>query len=384
GAVLLILAGPGTPTGWVLTRRPMLWIGWISYPFYLVHWPIIQIMKDAIPDAALWSRWAGFAVAIALAWAIWRFVETPIRSRAILQKPWQLLAGVGSVTAALGAVALAAFLTQGLPGRLPEPARAVLSYKYDRPSQFNHCKYWHTFEDFAPCKLGVQGATPSVIMIGDSHAQGLAAAVDSWLKEGGLAGELWYALGCIPVRESGRFCKGFPRNAIERIHADPTINHVLLVSQWRHDPNVYGGVYLTGDKADAALATALNRTLDDLAAPGRTIVLVDPMYTAPASIPERMAQNLYLGRDLPIDTPTATHARDFGGVHRAFSEAEKRPDVIRISLIEDLCKSGVCQGTLEGGPLFFDDDHIRFSATDYFAEVLAQQYAIGETAEYGY
>ncbi len=106
-AAALILAGPASPTGRILSLRPMVWIGWISYPFYLVHWPVIQLMRFGLPEVAPWHRWAGFAVSVALAWAIWRFVEEPVRHGGALRSPRALLAGLGAASAALAAVALA-------------------------------------------------------------------------------------------------------------------------------------------------------------------------------------------------------------------------------------------------------------------------------------
>ena len=242
-----------------------------------------------------------------------------------------------------------------------------------------YCKFWYTYEAFKPCPLGVKHAEPSVLVVGDSHALGLAHAFHLWLQETGRAGELWYLHGCIPTLDTGRNCPRFMRSVIDRRQADPAIDHVVLVSKWDHDPNVYDGTYLKGVRADAALEDALSRTLDGLAAPGRTLVLLDPLYGAPAPVADRIARNLYFGRDLPVDKPVSVHSRQFETIHHIFAKMAKRPDVTRISLIEGLCRSGTCPGMLNGTPLFFDRHHTRFGVNDYFAEVLAQQYAIGET-----
>lgn len=238
----------------------------------------------------------------------------------------------------LGAVTLAGLMTGGFPARLSEPAQAVLAY-----------------------------------------AQAMAGALDQWLRDAGRAGELWFHHGCLPVPGAGAKCQPFLSAAMDRVAGDPAIDHVLLVSAWRHDPVVYDGAYLAGAAADAALERALSRGLGALAAPGRRLVLVDPMFAAAAGVPERLAQNLYFGRDLPVDTPAADHAATFAALHRVFDRVAACPDVMRLSLIDALCASGTCRATLDGALLFTDSSHVRFGSAGYFAGVLAQQLAIGQS-----
>lgn len=81
GAALLLIAGPAT---WVnrhiLAARPMVWIGLISYPLYLWHWPLLSFANLARgswprPDSAIEL----IAVAILLSVATYRLVERPLR-----------------------------------------------------------------------------------------------------------------------------------------------------------------------------------------------------------------------------------------------------------------------------------------------------------------
>ncbi len=82
GAVLLIAAGPA---GWVnrnlLAARPMVWIGLISYPLYLWHWPLLvflRIIEDgAVPSIA--SRLVVLMATFALAVLTYWLIEKPLR-----------------------------------------------------------------------------------------------------------------------------------------------------------------------------------------------------------------------------------------------------------------------------------------------------------------
>lgn len=84
GAALLIHAGAqGGVNRQLLSLRPMVWVGLISYPLYLWHWPLLtfaRIIESEAPSLALraWLVLSSFL----LAWLTYRFIERPVRARA--------------------------------------------------------------------------------------------------------------------------------------------------------------------------------------------------------------------------------------------------------------------------------------------------------------
>ena len=78
-ALILAAAAPGT-IGSLLSLPPLRWLGVRSYGIYLWHWPVIALTVAILGrqpgDAWLWIIEA--AVAIGLAAASWRWIETPI------------------------------------------------------------------------------------------------------------------------------------------------------------------------------------------------------------------------------------------------------------------------------------------------------------------
>ncbi|MCA0450506.1 MAG: acyltransferase, partial [Proteobacteria bacterium] len=82
GACLIVAAGPDA---WinrnVLGWRPVVWIGLISFPLYLWHWPLLsfpRIVNQADPTLSV--RIALVAASFLLAWLTYRFLELPIRA----------------------------------------------------------------------------------------------------------------------------------------------------------------------------------------------------------------------------------------------------------------------------------------------------------------
>ncbi|WPP01675.1 acyltransferase family protein [Pseudomonas sp. HR96] len=85
GTLLIIMASNGS---WlnraVLGNRVVVWLGLISFPLYLWHWPLLtfaHILEGQLPSRGI--RLAMVLLAGVLAWLTYRFVETPIRRKRV-------------------------------------------------------------------------------------------------------------------------------------------------------------------------------------------------------------------------------------------------------------------------------------------------------------
>ena len=94
GAILMIGSGPKAVINkLILSNRILVWIGLISYPLYLWHWPLLsfaRIMEGGMPSHFI--RAAIVLTSFLLAYVSYRFVEIPIRFGKSQQKKALLLA----------------------------------------------------------------------------------------------------------------------------------------------------------------------------------------------------------------------------------------------------------------------------------------------------
>jgi peptidoglycan/LPS O-acetylase OafA/YrhL len=125
GAALMLSA----PMAWgakrLLSSPIFVWFGLISYPLYLWHWPL-RVFFTAIKfnEITLIERWLSIGLSILLAWATYRFIETPIRfGRPSAAKPLWLCGGMITVALA-GAIVVG---NAGFDVRLPPQIRAMAS-----------------------------------------------------------------------------------------------------------------------------------------------------------------------------------------------------------------------------------------------------------------
>jgi peptidoglycan/LPS O-acetylase OafA/YrhL len=123
GSALLLSA----PAAWgcrhMLSSPPMVWLGQISYPLYLWHWPLLvffAIIK--FEPLTLLERGLIVLLGVFLAWATYRFVERPFRfGRPRPVKALGLCAGMLMVAIAGAAV----YQGRGFDVRLPSEIRAM-------------------------------------------------------------------------------------------------------------------------------------------------------------------------------------------------------------------------------------------------------------------
>jgi hypothetical protein len=65
----------------LLSTKPLVWVGDLSYSWYLWHWPFIVIGAALWPDRSHWFLLFMALVALIPSWLSYTFVEQPIRSR---------------------------------------------------------------------------------------------------------------------------------------------------------------------------------------------------------------------------------------------------------------------------------------------------------------
>ena len=129
GSALLLSA----PASWVnrtlLGWPPMVWIGLISYPLYLWHWPLL-VLFATIKFRALTPLESQLIIilSIVLAWGTYVFVEKPLRFGARRQFK---VAALGTAMAVIALAGVVVYAGRGFDFRLPVEIRAMA----DMPEQ---------------------------------------------------------------------------------------------------------------------------------------------------------------------------------------------------------------------------------------------------------
>ncbi len=388
GAALLILAGP---SAWInrriLSNRIAVFVGLISYPLYLWHWPILSfgriIRGDELPRSA---RIAAVGLSFLLAWATWRFVESPIRFG---RRIWIKTAALAAISLVIAGVGYKIHDRDGFAGRLKNLA-LDFDWAHPDPSSTAECRKRVDAEKMGYCRIS-GGGPPTVLLVGDSHAgalyHGLAPAYAQRSQTVMNLGEP----GCVPFYDTESYTRGMRQERDCR----PIVNRMLhfatstpsvrtIILSVRGPMNMFGrefGADTTGppeviswdgapknsSQADI-FAAAFRNTVLRLSASGKDVVLF-------IDWPE-------LGFDprscLPRPVPLFSHVRPLCGVPRPQVDARNRAyrEVIfamkrefgQLKVFDPLpylCDATACYAMRAGHLLYRDGNHLSAAGSTY-------------------
>lgn len=175
GAFLLILAGPEAWSNRViLANKLMVFVGLISYPLYLWHWPILwfaRIVEGEMPSREI--RMGAVTLSFLLAWLTYRLIEKPIRFG---KNTWIKTASLTLALAVVGFVGYNAYERNGLAFRIPSEVREIASFQYEYAKDARAGMCWLSAEQpgdgFGSECVEVPNSkeNDSILLWGDSHA----------------------------------------------------------------------------------------------------------------------------------------------------------------------------------------------------------------------
>jgi peptidoglycan/LPS O-acetylase OafA/YrhL len=205
GSALIIGAGESgsSVVAAVLSWRPVVFVGLISYSLYLWHWPVIIMNRMGVffrlsrfvqsrhgrllpPDR--FEHLVLIVVSFGLATLSWWFVERPFRKGPLRLSGLPLFALAGSVMMACVGFSALVMSTGGLKGRFSPEAQQFASYLDNKEDQAamrtGNCFILDSgrFEDFDQglC-LHEEAGKKNYLLLGDSHAAILWSALSAAL-----------------------------------------------------------------------------------------------------------------------------------------------------------------------------------------------------------
>lgn len=378
GALLLIMAGP---QAWInrrlLASRLMVFIGVISYPLYLWHWPLLSFdnVIDPGPISAP-RRVFLLLVAALLAWLTYRLVERPIRSNpALIPVAWRLAA----LVAVIGTIGFVNF-KGSLPPRSARYGLEKIIQAANSPLPFPGPRLEDL--DSAPTPLRRQSAgAKTALFIGDSFIEQYYPRVDWLLRRNPSTSEsVVYASngGCPPipnVREDHHpYCIGLVDRALA-FAADPNVNVVVIGANWmgyfaevdpRYSYYVADGgrkeALAPGSRGSALAMAELRSVVARLIGEGKAVYLILQSPRSDALDPRNMIGKRWGASSFQLHIPVIT---------RDDATRPTRPVVLQLRAIaaatgatvidpmDYLCREVCPVMTSDGVPIYRDEGHLN-------------------------
>ncbi len=368
GAAALIEAGrgEGCAASRLLATPPLRWVGALSFSLYLWHWPMLVFTRHLLlgePSALQ----AGVAVvlAVALAWASLRWVETPVR-----QARWAprtlLLSGALGVASCL-VVAGGLFIEARRAGGAATPANALLAAAADHAPARERCHVRERLQlAYADrCVFGPADAPRQLAVWGDSHGVEIGQVLAERLAPGRSLAAMT-AAACPPALNfapPGRFyCRQHNMEMLSGLVADAKVDRVLIISRT--------SAYLRDPRRAAEFEQGLLAAVRALTGAGKEVWLLDPVPGYSYPVPSALAQYQRRGWQpagfgMAIEDYRRLEREALALLARVSGATRAR----RIAVDATLCAKGRCAVVgPDGRGLYMDDNHLNMAGARLLAD----------------
>jgi peptidoglycan/LPS O-acetylase OafA/YrhL len=372
GAAVLISAGPQS---WVnrevLASGPLVFVGKISYPLYLWHWPLLslgRLLSGGKPSPLQSTGLVAFA--ILLSWFTYTVIEKPIRHSG-RQGRWilGLAAGMGlSVTVGL-LTYCHVFQPRSERYQLDPFIRA------SREDWFTGQETSWTWYTGKPLWLGA--GKHRTLFLGDSNMQQYYPRIAHLYAEHphNSQGAVFYVMaGCAPSMDdivrtmdnsfAGSACRSFLTKALEYARTSE-VDTVVFAALWR--------LYLAANwddfsrtplRPNAQLALEdLGHTISDLVRRGKKVYVVLNIPISRKFDPRHMIHRKLTTPAFAVEVHTPTRsemAATIGIVNEKLREVALRAGAQVIDPTESLCTFAECPAvTMSDEPMYRDHAHLK-------------------------
>lgn len=389
GTALLIYAGMNSQphVTRLLSTRPLVAIGLVSYSLYLWHWPILSFARYHLDRALRWDEVSVLLAFSALAaFLSYRFVEQPARYVSMRHAKHVVSAGVISI-AAFAFAGRQMERGQGWTFNLdPEIRRLDTAARSENPYRRRCSGADKISRDDDACTFGrprVDGSYDMVIF-GDSHGDHYAPTMSVLAREAGLSGRQITVGGCLallgyheiisPFATEAR-CRALRETMVRFVDRNPRLRLVAISHRW----SIYTGtpvneerrftIHVLGVKGDErserrsrqVLREGLQQTVEFFEKRGIRVLLLgeppplgrDPTKCMAAAI-RRGQSPASCGRSL-----TEVKAR-LDETNELLSDTARQHKLVSFfSPLDTMCGQGWCSPFLGGIYAYRDVSHLN-------------------------
>lgn len=231
---LIIYSGPQSWLNrYLLSNKALVWVGLISYPLYLWHWPLLafaRIVEGETPSISI--RWAMVLLSILLAFFTYRVIEKPIKKSGNSLNVTAMLFLLMAVIGVLGYSISSAWVFKS--------TRLSLSSNLNIQNAIGDWNYPFGLKKFIWNGQDVyygSNSSPEVLFVGDSHVEHYSPRIVELTSNRKAKNVVFLTSGgCPPIlnvyEESHKGCYGRTDSFDKFLSDHPSINTVVFGGSW--------------------------------------------------------------------------------------------------------------------------------------------------------
>ncbi|KGP64225.1 acetyltransferase [Legionella norrlandica] len=371
----------------VLSLKPLVFIGLISYSLYIWHWPLFALIRYLNIEESNLVLLLTFGIVFIIAYLSWQFIEKPAR------KLHQIKFGYTVACLFILPVIVTHLCDHlikkniGYPHRFKEAAQIYVELNKYKSVQRPLCLERKSVEVDNQCVLGAQNSgSHNGFMIGDSYSNQYWRFMDTFAKKANVSILAHATVACLALPGIYQFDVNIKNKIYQECH-DQTDRYFNMIKANHYDYVILGqnwNGYL-GDKiinqlndvrsqelSQKRIEKALDEALQIITASGAKPVLIKSIALSKGNPYSCFFEHIKLRKKYnPEQCDFKLDVAEQRWIDTLFTKMGKKYSqliIIDPRLVQ--CPSGVCRVAIHDVPVFRDSGHI----TDYASYHLAQLY----------
>lgn len=369
-----------------LSNKPIVFIGLISFPLYLWHWPalsFIYILNGGLPP--VWARISAVVLSFALAWITYQFIEKPIRQN---KQGAFIVPSLLMLMLLIFCSGTYIYAKEGMKSRLINtPFASLDNHSFSASRQSDQSCLNKLNLKTVPEEVCITNSTaPQTLFVGDSHAMALFAASNQQNGKQDIQNAMLIAgHACLPYANLDRTsqsksnwannCSDIANEALRVAKSLPSIKTVVMVNRLPNfTEDAQSNYQLQGLTLNASRAFQLGNEdfISKLLEEGKRVIYV-------ADVPILKAHPNQCETRLSFVSPkncqmSEQALREERAIYlENVQELKKKfPKIVIYDPINTLCTAGVCNGKTAGEYMYFDDNHLNSKGSELILNELNQ------------
>jgi peptidoglycan/LPS O-acetylase OafA/YrhL len=370
GSFLVILfAKERTYAARILSWKPLVGIGLVSYSAYLWHQPVISFfLIGADGNITNSDRAFLFALILLLSFLTWRYIEKPFRQRDSISRA-RIFQFSAATSLVLLLIAFSGILSSGFSIRYSEQVNMVSEILISSPMRSEcHTSGLDYLSPSNACTYSSQNAQWAVL--GDSHGVELSFALAQQLEKSGVGVKHLTFSACAPeiaFTTSVLGCHRWLEDSVSWIKSDQNIKMVVLAFNHIAHEGMERLISVDTNKVYSSTSEVYFDSLKQLAqaitSSGKKVYIMLPvpklnmhinyyLYPRPAFLNTGKSERSVVGIPVELYMNTTKRIRDSLTAIASQTGSELLDPML------SLCDETYCYGVTEDNPNYFDEHHM--------------------------